>query len=103
MITPGDVETYYKANLPDFVQPVRVRVSHILVADREKADSVLLSLRNGESFETLAKGLSLDQATAAEGGQLDAWIAETTPGIPGVGQLEDAQLLFSTEPGELVE
>jgi parvulin-like peptidyl-prolyl isomerase len=47
-----------------------VCVQHILVAERAEADAVLQRLDDGEPFDSVAAGTSLDTATGAQGGNL---------------------------------
>ncbi|OGV72246.1 MAG: hypothetical protein A3K19_21580 [Lentisphaerae bacterium RIFOXYB12_FULL_65_16] len=103
-ITGGDVETYYQAHAQEFVLPARARVSHILVENEEKAKAVLESLKNGEAFDALAKSLSLDQATAASGGDIEGWVVQGNPAVPGIGSLPEAVVrIFSTDAGKVAE
>jgi peptidyl-prolyl cis-trans isomerase D len=73
---------YYDKNQDEFGLPEQRQASHILIlaaADgdqatedeaKEKIDALAERLRNGESFEELAKQNSQDPATAASGGDL---------------------------------
>jgi foldase protein PrsA len=48
-----------------------VKASHILVQTEEEANAVIERLNKGESFEDLAKELSIDTVSGAAGGDLD--------------------------------
>jgi len=48
-----------------------VRASHILVDTEEEAQKVIERIKEGEDFSDLAKELSLDTASGANGGDLD--------------------------------
>ena len=72
----------------------RPRVAHVLLATQEEAAAVLADLRAGADFATVARERSLDQASAATGGDLGPWTetqyvaafdraVETAPG-PGL-------------------
>ncbi|WP_075014046.1 peptidylprolyl isomerase [Geodermatophilus obscurus] len=54
----------------------RKRVAHVLVASPEEAAAALAELRAGADFATLARERSLDQASAASGGDLGPWIED---------------------------
>ncbi len=54
----------------------RKRVAHVLVASQEEAAAALAELRAGADFATLARERSLDQASAASGGDLGPWIED---------------------------
>lgn len=49
----------------------KVRASHILVDTEDEAKDIINKVNNGESFEELAKKLSKDAASGANGGDLD--------------------------------
>lgn len=67
-ITDEDINTYYEENKDQLQQ---VRASHILVETEEEANKVKSRLEAGESFEELAKELSIDTGSAVNGGDLD--------------------------------
>lgn len=67
--------TRYQADTSKFQVPAQSRARHILLSKegpdaREKAESLLKSLREGASFEDLAKQHSIDYASAQKGGDL---------------------------------
>ena len=103
---------YYDTHPEDFRTPARVRVSHILlrfecdcvecdcIAERaqkaKKATELLGRLRAGlANFTLLAIEESEDNATAAKGGSLGAWVTaeEVAPSF--------AKAAFALEPGEI--
>jgi foldase protein PrsA len=49
----------------------QVRASHILVATEEEANKVIERLNKGEAFDVVAKEVSTDTVSAANGGDLD--------------------------------
>lgn len=66
-----DIKTYYEANKENYTEkPNTVKLSYILVDTKEKADEVLNKLKEGGSFEDLAKEYSLDEGTKDKGGDL---------------------------------
>jgi len=83
LVTPQDVETFYRENPEQFRSPEQVRASHILVrsdttetpqarsAHRARADSLLAELKKGADFATVARQNSEDPGSAERGGDLD--------------------------------
>lgn len=68
-LQPSDEELQTLFN--DLKMNESVRASHILVDTEEEAKSVIERLNKGEKFEDLAKELSKDTASGANGGDLD--------------------------------
>jgi peptidyl-prolyl cis-trans isomerase D len=86
-VTDDDVRQYYNQHTDQYKVPERVHVRHILVktpppgtdgkvdqkafdAARAKAEGLLNQIKNGASFEELAKKNSDDPGSAAKGGEL---------------------------------
>jgi peptidyl-prolyl cis-trans isomerase C len=81
-VAPGQVDTFYKENLPRFQQPEQVKASHILIsvpqggdaaakaASRTKAEGILKEVKAGKDFAALAKEHSQDPGSAVNGGDL---------------------------------
>jgi peptidyl-prolyl cis-trans isomerase D len=81
-VTPADVDKYYQDHAAEFQTPHQVRASHILVRvpetggseaeDKAKATAAdaIRRAKAGEDFAKLAKELSHDRASAANGGDL---------------------------------
>lgn len=55
----------------DITTATYVNARHILVATEEEAQEVVAALESGELFSDLAAAISLDQGSAAQGGELD--------------------------------
>jgi len=96
-VTPEEVEAYYDSNKGDFYHPPAANVSQILISNnpgfylpeghsyseiskdsidvlaRKKTAEVIDKLKDGESFEDLAKEYSHDQNSGRNGGSL-GWI-----------------------------
>jgi len=64
-ITDEDIQAYYDQASHE------LKGRHILVEDEATANEVIEKLNAGEDFATLAKELSLDTASGANGGDLD--------------------------------
>lgn len=89
-----EAKAYYEQHKSSFDQPEMVKVSHILVAEKEKAEELLAQLMQGADFALLAKEHSLDEESAAYGGSLQ-WFSR--------GQMEPAfeEAAFALEPGQI--
>ncbi|PLX19210.1 MAG: hypothetical protein C0601_02505 [Candidatus Muiribacterium halophilum] len=67
-VSEDDIKSYYEANVSKYTTPERVKTSHILVADEDKANEVYKKLQSGADFATVAKEMSEDY-TAEKGGE----------------------------------
>ncbi|MDR1087588.1 MAG: peptidylprolyl isomerase [Endomicrobium sp.] len=65
----SDIQTYYNEHKSSFENPIAYTVRHILVSDKQTAQSAYDRLKKGEKFEQVAKELSKD-TTAQNGGLL---------------------------------
>ncbi|MGE4264869.1 MAG: SurA N-terminal domain-containing protein [Desulfovibrio sp.] len=86
-VSDEDVRKEYEARAESFMHPAQMRARHILLqvpesAPREAVDKVLAEIKavqakikNGASFEALARKLSQDPGSAPKGGELP-WFAE---------------------------
>jgi len=70
----------------------QVRAAHILVETRDLTDELAGRLASGEDFATLAREVSIDEATAANGGELGWFVREEM--VPPF-----ADAAFGLEPG----
>jgi peptidyl-prolyl cis-trans isomerase D len=78
-IAAADVQSYYNANIQQYQTPEQIRASHILLKTEGKdeatvrthAESVLKEARAGGDFAALARKYSEDEASKANGGDLD--------------------------------
>lgn len=68
-----------------------VSVRHILVATAEEAQSVLAALEGGESFADLARAVSTDTGSAANGGEYE-WTPVSTFVKPFADAVRDAEI-----------
>jgi len=106
VISDEDVKKYYDEKIDEFKQPAQIRASHILIlvpsgANQEKKetfkkdmDTILLRLKAGEDFASVAKEVSQDPSTKEKGGDLGFF----TKGQM-VKSFEDAA--FALSPGEM--
>ncbi len=79
-VTDADVEAYIEENADLFAPEREIRYAQIVVDTREQAGRVLEELGNGVEFGLLAKDVSLDEATAAAGGD-SGWVSADDPFI----------------------
>jgi len=96
-ISEEDLEAYYEQRAGDLAREER-RASHILIEDGADATQTMASIKErldaGESFEDLAKEVSVDTVSAKEGGDL---------GYAGRGVYDEAfeEALFALEEGKV--
>jgi parvulin-like peptidyl-prolyl isomerase len=76
-VTDAEIRRYYDDHQADFAHPVEIQASHILVNSPEEAEKVLARLKGGESFEAVARAVSMDPPTAARGGKLNPFTKGT--------------------------
>jgi peptidyl-prolyl cis-trans isomerase D len=101
-VPPADIQRYYNDNIQQFQTPEQVKASHILfktdgkdeAAVRKQAETVLQQAKNGGDFAALAKQYSEDEASRANGGDLDFF---------GRGRMvpEFDTAAFAMEPGQI--
>ncbi len=73
----------------------QVHARHILVSTADQANQLLVRLRNGEDFASLAAQYSLDTSTSVNGGDL-GWFAQEELLEPAL-----AQVAFQLQPGQI--
>ena len=71
-VTDQQIEDYYNKNKTQFAQPERRDLSIVLTKKEDKAKEAKAALQSGESFKTVAKQYSIDDASKAQGGKLPA-------------------------------
>src|SRR5215210_5420236 len=94
-VTDAQIEEYYNKNKQRFAQPERRDLRIVLTKGKAKADQARKALAGGQSFQSVAKKYSIDQASKAQGGKLPA-VAK--------GQQEKAldNAIFKAKKGKLV-
>ncbi len=91
-VTEEAVKKYYEEHSEEFKVPESVRVRQIVTDTKEKAESILRRLRQGENFAKLAKDLSLSP-DRREGGDLGF--------IPRGSFPREFEVCFTMNPGEI--
>jgi foldase protein PrsA len=71
-VTDQQIEDYYNKNKAQFAQPERRDLSIVLTKTEAKAKQAKAALQSGESFKSVAKQYSIDDASKAQGGKLPA-------------------------------
>ncbi len=94
-ITDADIKKYFDESAGSLDTAEQIKTSHILVATKEEAQSILKELEGGADFATLAKAKSIDASTKDKGGDMD-FIAR---GAVGDEAFESAA--FALEKGKL--
>lgn len=94
-VSEDEAKQYYQKNKNAFRREEdEVRISHILVRNIAEAGLITVRLQEGESFELIAKDMSLDEASQERGGDMgyvllsnlppDFYEAVTKLGIGGI-------------------
>lgn len=100
-LTTTDLANHYKANLDQYKEPAKARVSHILLADEAAATQAKERLDKGEDFGNLAAELSTDKTTKEKKGEITGDVIAERP-IPGMGLSEEfIRAVFATEAGKI--
>jgi foldase protein PrsA len=93
-VTDAQIAAFYNKNKARFAQPERRDLRIVLTKDKAKAEQAKKAIESGQSFKSVAKKYSIDQASKAQGGKLPA-VAK--------GQQEKAldTAIFAAKKGEL--
>ncbi len=71
-VSDAQVRTYYDKNKQRFAQPERRDLRIVLTKGKAKAEDAKRALESGDSWKTVAKKYSIDQASKSQGGKLPA-------------------------------
>ncbi len=93
-VSDAQIAAYYNKNKQRFAQPERRDLRIVLAKSKARAEQARAALRDGDSWSSVAKKYSIDEASKDQGGQLLA-VAE--------GQQEAAldKAVFAADKGEL--
>lgn len=91
-VTPDSIERLYSAQAGVTALGDEVRARHIVVADKEAAEEIMILLTGGAEFAPLAREHSLDRATKSLGGEV-GWFTKAmmTPAF--------SDAAFAAKPG----
>jgi foldase protein PrsA len=91
-VSDAQISSYYNKNKARFAQPQRRDLLVVLTRTKAKADQAKAALKSGQSWASVAKKFSIDEASKAQGGKL--------PGV-AKGQQEKAfdDAIFSAKKG----
>jgi foldase protein PrsA len=71
-VSDDQVEAYYEKNKKRFAQPETRNLHVVLTKTEAKANEAKKALENGQSWKTVVKKYSIDEASKAQGGKLPA-------------------------------
>jgi len=93
-VTDAQIAAFYNKNKARFAQPERRDLRIVLTKDKAKAEQAKKAIEGGQSFKSVAKKYSIDEASKAQGGKLPA-VAK--------GQQEKAldTAIFAADKGKL--
>jgi foldase protein PrsA len=69
-VSDSDITDYYSKNKKRFAQPERRDLNVVLTKTKAKAETAKSALDRGQSFKSVAKKYSIDQASKSQGGKL---------------------------------
>ncbi|MFC1559749.1 SurA N-terminal domain-containing protein [Candidatus Margulisiibacteriota bacterium] len=70
VVTDEEARRFYERNIDLYVQLPKIYLKQILVGSHERALKIIEKLKEGETFEDLAKRLSEDEDSRADGGEI---------------------------------
>jgi foldase protein PrsA len=71
-VSDQDIQEYYDKNKKRFAQPERRDLRVVLTKNEAKADQARNALEDGDSWRSVVKQYSIDEASKAQGGKLPA-------------------------------
>jgi foldase protein PrsA len=71
-VTDAQISDFYNKNKDRFAQPERRDLRIVLTKTEAKANEAKAALENGQSWKSVAKKYSIDEASKAQGGKLPA-------------------------------
>jgi foldase protein PrsA len=93
-VSDAQIQDFYNKNKQRFSQPERRDLLVVLTKGKAKAEAARKAIKSGQSWKTVAKKYSIDEASKAQGGKLPAQAKGTLE-----KQLDEA--VFSAKKGKL--
>ena len=93
-VSDAQIKDFYDKNKDRFAQPERRDLRIVLTKNERKANEAKAALESGESWKSVAKKYSIDEASKAQGGKLPAQAKGTLE-----KQLDEA--VFKAKKGQL--
>src|SRR5215212_8228153 len=93
-VSDAQIQDFYNKNKARFAQPERRDLLVVLTKGKAKAQAARKALRGGQSWKSVAKKYSIDEASKAQGGKLPAQAKGTLE-----KQLDEA--VFKAKKGQL--
>jgi parvulin-like peptidyl-prolyl isomerase len=102
---PGaaEVEAYYKGHPTEFQIPATRACAHIVLPSRDQANKILGNLKQGDSFEDLARDYSRDQRTGASGGAIGNFGEAELSRMSQSGEKALADAIRASKPGQVTD
>ena len=99
-VTDDEIKAYYDENIAQYTEPAGIDISHILIsfdshdgdeaATKEAIDGIAQKLKDGADFAELAKEVSDDPGSAAQGGELGHYEKGYDGFVPGFMEAAEA-------------
>jgi parvulin-like peptidyl-prolyl isomerase len=97
----AEVEAHYRRHLADYQRAAQRECSHIAAGSKDAALAIRKRIADGESFETLARHMSLDSRTSEVGGKLGLMSFDGLDAIAKSGEPALAAAIREAKPGEV--
>lgn len=72
-VSDSEIKEYYKKNMGELASPEEIRLSHIMTKSEAAIKKTQERIKNGEDFAKVAKELSEDKQSAAQGGDIGSF------------------------------
>ena len=72
-VSDSEIKEYYKKNMGELASPEEIRLSHIMTKSEAAIKRAQERIKNGEDFAKVAKELSEDKQSAAQGGDIGSF------------------------------
>ena len=75
-VTDAQIADYYNKHKSQFATPERRDVRIVLTKAKDRAEAAKKALEGGQSWKSVAKEFSIDQASKSKGGELEGGVAQ---------------------------